>query len=186
MACLCVLRGGPYYAVGAESLIIAGAGDGAAGSRLSVDSSWLNTSGFNGGVARTGGSLVSARFVTPVGGTFGSDGVVDAAGAVAPHVVIEPEGATAPAWETDGGDVAGGGRGEPAGGEDSATGQPDSGPSTDHVVKPAASTLKTTTTTAAKTTVTKIAAPMSSKPKYESGLFTLYFLSQAKTQVRIT
>ena len=79
-----------------------------------------------------------------------------------------------------------GGTSKPAGGEDSAAGQPGSGPSADHAVKPTASTLKTTTTTATKTTVTKIAAPMPSKPKYETGLFTLYFLSQAKTQVRIT
>ena len=103
----------------------------------------------------TGGSLVSARFVTPAGGAFGAGGVVDAVGAVAPHVVIEPEGATAPAGETDGRDVPGCGTGEPAGGVGPAAGQPDVGSVTDPTVKPAASTLKTTKTTASKTTVTK-------------------------------
>ena len=43
----------------------AGLGDGAAGCRLSVDASWLDATGADGGVACTGGSLVSARFVTP-------------------------------------------------------------------------------------------------------------------------
>ena len=38
-----------------------GIGDGAAGSRLSVDASWLDATGADGGVACTGGSLVSAR-----------------------------------------------------------------------------------------------------------------------------
>ena len=84
-----------------------GIGDGAAGCRLSVDASWLDATGANGGVGCAGGSLVSARFVAPVGGAFGACGVVDAAGAVAPHVVIEPEGVTAPAGETDGGRGAG-------------------------------------------------------------------------------
>ena len=44
-----------------------GIGDGAAGSRLSVDASWLDATGADGGVACTGGSLVSARFVAPAG-----------------------------------------------------------------------------------------------------------------------
>lgn len=80
----------------------AGAGDGAAGCRLSVDASWLDATGADGGVACTGGSLVSARFVTPADGVFGAGGVVDAAGVVAAHVVIEPDVATPPAEETDG------------------------------------------------------------------------------------
>lgn len=84
-----------------------GIGDGAAGSRLSVDASWLDATGADGGVACTGGSLVSARFVAPAGGVFGSGSVVDASGAVAPHVVVEPDVATPPAGETDGGDVPG-------------------------------------------------------------------------------
>lgn len=75
----------------------AGLGAGPAGCRLSVDASWLDATGANGGVASTGGSLVSARFVTPAGGTFGASGVVNASGAVAPHVVIEPDAATPPA-----------------------------------------------------------------------------------------
>lgn len=74
----------------------AGTGDGPAGCRLSVDASWLNATGADSGVACAGGSLVSARFVTPVGGTFGAGGVVDAAGAVEQHVVVEPDVATPP------------------------------------------------------------------------------------------
>ena len=41
----------------------------------------LDAAGTDGGVACTGGSLVSARFVTPAGGAFGAGGVVDASGA---------------------------------------------------------------------------------------------------------
>lgn len=72
----------------------AGLGDGASGCRLSVDASWLDATGADGGVACAGGSLVAARFVTPAGGGFGASGVVDASGAVAPHVVVEPDVAT--------------------------------------------------------------------------------------------
>lgn len=54
-----------------------GLGDVGAGCRLSVDASWLDATGADGGVACTGGSLVSARFVTPAGGAFGASGVVD-------------------------------------------------------------------------------------------------------------
>ena len=79
----------------------AGTGVGSAGCTLSVDGSWLDAAGTDGGVACTGGSLVSARFVTPVGGAFGAGGVVDASGGMAPHVVVEPEGATAPAGDVD-------------------------------------------------------------------------------------
>ena len=85
----------------------AGVGEGAAGCRLSVEASWLDAAGADGGVACTGGSLVSARFVAPDSGAFGAGGVVDTAGAVAPHVVVEPEGVTAPAGEADGGEVPG-------------------------------------------------------------------------------
>ena len=108
---------------------------------------------------------MSARFVTPVGGAFGADGAADAGGDTAAHVMIEPEGATAPAGETDGNDVPGGGTGEPAGFTDPAAGQP----GTDPAVKPAASTLKTTTTTATKTTVTMTRASTPSKPKSATG-----------------
>lgn len=140
----------------------AGIGDSAAGCRLSVDASWLDATGADGGVACTGGSLVSARFVTPAGGTFGSSGVVDTSGAVAPHVVVEPDVATPPTGETDGRDVPGGGTGETADGADPAAGQPSAEPATDSAVKPAA-TPKTSTTT--KTTVTKTTATKKTMPK---------------------
>lgn len=165
---MAVRGGGSVFAAGAGSgagvraygvyLQDAGLGDDPAGCRLSVDASWLDAAGADGGVACTGGSLVSARFVTPVGGTFGASGVVDASGAVAPHVAIEPDVATPPAGETDGRDVPGGGSGEPNGGASPAAGQPGAGPTTDPAVKPAATSPKTNITT--KTTVTA-----SSKPK---------------------
>lgn len=124
--------------------------------------------GADGGVACTGGSLVSARFVTPVGGAFGAGGVVDASGAMAPHVVIEPLGATAPAGETDGREVPGG-AGEPAGGAGPTDEQPGAGPATDPVLKPATTTPKTATTTkTTKTTVTKTAASTPFKAKTAS------------------
>ena len=141
----------------------AGLGDGAAGCRLSVDASWLDATGADSGVACLGGPLVSARFVTPADGTFGAGGVVDAAGAVAPHVVIEPDVATPPTGETDGNDVSGDGAGEPDGGAGPAAGQPGAGPTTDPAVKSAATTPKTNITT--KTTVTKTTVTASSKPK---------------------
>ena len=138
----------------------AGLGAGAAGCRLSVDASWLDAAGADGGVACLGGSLVSARFVTPVGGAFGAGCVVDASGAVAPHVVIEPEGVTAPAGETDGGDA-------PAGGASPAVEQPDAGSTTDAALKPATATPKTTTTT--KTTVTKTTVSKPAMAKATAG-----------------
>ena len=142
----------------------AGLGDGAAGCRLSVDASWLDAAGADGGVACTGGSFVSARFVTPADGAFGAGGVVDAAGVVAPHVVIEPVGATEPAGETDGGEVPGGGAGEPSADANPAAGEPTTGPTANLTVKPATATPTTTTTT--KTTVTKttVAKPTNPKP----------------------
>lgn len=95
---MAVRGGGSVFAAGAGSgtgvraygvyLQDAGLGDGTAGYRLSVDASWLDATGADGGVACAGGSLVSARFVAPAGGTFSASGVVDASGAVAPHVVI--------------------------------------------------------------------------------------------------
>ena len=141
----------------------AGAGDGAAGCRLSVDASWLDAAGADGGVACLGGSLESARFVSPVGGTFGASGVVDAVGDVALRMVIEPEVATPPTGKTDGSDVPGGGTGETADGADPAAGQPSAEPATDSAVKPAAATPKTSTTT--KTTVTKTTATKKTMPK---------------------
>ena len=141
----------------------AGAGDGAAGCRLSVDASWLDATGADGGVACTDGSLVSARFVTPAGGAFGAGGVVDASGAVAAHVVIEPEGATAPTGKTDGRDMSGSEAGKSSADASPAAGKPTTGPTANPTVKPAATTPKTTTTT--KTTVTKTTVSTPSKPK---------------------
>ena len=106
---------------------------------------------------------MSARFVTPAGGTFGASGVVNAFGAVAPHVVIEPDAATPPAGETDGVDVPGGGAGKPDGGAGPAAEQPGTGSATDPAVKPAATSPKTSITT--KTTVTKTTVAKVPKPK---------------------
>ena len=136
----------------------AGLGAGPAGCRLSVDASWLDAAGADGGVACAGGSLVSARFVAPAGGTFGADGVVDAAGVVAPHVVIEPEGATPSAGETGGRDVPGGGTGEPSADANPAAGELTTGPMENPALKPAATTPKTTTTVT-KTTAAKVPKP---------------------------
>lgn len=165
---MAVRGGGRVVAAGAGSgagvraygayLQDAGIGDGAASCRLSVDASWLDATGTDGGVACTGGSLVSARFVTPVGGTFGAGGVVDASGAVAPHVVVEPDVATPPAGETDGRDVPGGGTSDPAADANPAAGKPTAGPTANPLLKPAAATTKTATT-ATKTTVAKVAKP---------------------------
>lgn len=139
-----------------------GGGDGAAGCRLSVDASRLDATGADGGVACTGGSLVSARLVTPAGGAFGASGVVDAAGAVAPHVVIEPESATAPAGET-GGDEVPGGEVKSSADSNPAAGEPTTGPTANPAVKPAVVTPKTTTSTVTQTTVTKTTALKPSK-----------------------
>ena len=141
----------------------AGIGAGVAACRLSVDASWLDAAGADGGVACTGGSLVSARFVAPAGGAFSADGVVDAGGALAPHVVVEPEGATPPAGETGGRDVPGGEAGEPSSDADPAAGEPTTEPTANPSLKPAATTTKTTTTS--KTTVTKTTISTSSRPK---------------------
>ena len=142
----------------------AGIGEGAAGRRLSVDASWLDATGADGGVGCLGGSLVSARFVAPVGGDFGAGGVMDAAGAVAPHVVVEPVGAAAPAGETDGRDVPGDGAGKSSDNANPAAGEPTTGPTANLTVKPATATPTTTRTT--KTTVTKttVAKPTNPKP----------------------
>lgn len=137
----------------------AGLGAGAAGSRLSVDASWLDAAGADGGVACTGGSLVSARFVTPAGGVFGAGSVVDAVGAVAPHVVIEPDVATPPAGETDRGEVPGDSADKSPANANPATGEPTTVPTANPSLKPAAATTKTTTT------VTKTTVSTSSRPK---------------------
>ena len=170
---MAVRGGGRVVAAGAGSgagvraygvyLQDAGIGAGVAACRLSVDASWLDAAGADGGVACTGGSLVSARFVAPAGGAFSADGVVDAGGALAPHVVVEPEGATPPAGETGGRDVPGGEAGEPSSDADPAAGEPTTGPTANPSLKPAATTTKTTTTS--KTTVTKTTISTSSRPK---------------------
>ena len=238
MACLCVLLGGPSYAAGAESLIIAGAtyyepgvsgpgwawtdadhlelngyageaigaegdleltlagqnsvmeshapdaditlcgmevwgnltlrGTGtltATGSQCgihasqalvvdgcTVDASWLDATGADGGVACLGGSLVSARFASPAGGTFGAGSVVDTSGAVAPHVVVEPDVATPSTGGTDAGEVPGDSTDKSPADATPAAGEPTTGPTANPALKPAATTTKTTTT-ATKTTV---------------------------------
>lgn len=114
-----VRGGGRVVAAGAGSdaglrfygvrLLDEGFGTDAASKTLAVDASWLDATGTDAGVACDRGSLVAAHFVTPAGGTFGAASVVDADGAVATHVVIEPDGATEPAGETvtPGGEVPG-------------------------------------------------------------------------------
>ena len=136
----------------------AGIGAGAAGCRLSVDASWLDATGADDGVACTGGSLVSARFVTPAGGAFGASGVVDASGAVTPHVVVEPQDAAGPAGETDGRNVLGDSAGNSSANANPATGEPTTGPTANPELKPTAATTKTTTT-ATKTTVSTSSRP---------------------------
>ena len=165
---MAVRGGGRVVAAGAGSgagvraygvyLQDAGLGAGAAGRRLSVDASWLDAAGADGGVACTGGSLVSARFVAPAGGTFDAGGVVDASGAVAPHVVVEPDVATPPAGETGGGEVPGDSTNKSPTDASPAAGEPTTGPTANPSLKPAAATTKTTTTVA-KTTAAKVPKP---------------------------
>lgn len=136
----------------------AGLGDGDAGCRLSVEASWLDAAGADGGVACMGGSLVSARFVAPAGGAFGASSVVDASGAVAPHVVVEPDVATPSTGETDGGEVPGDSTDKSPANATPAAGEPTTGPTANPALKPAAATTKTKTT-ATKTTVAKTTKP---------------------------
>lgn len=166
---MAVRGGGRIVAAGAGSgagvraygvyLQDAGLGDGAAGCRLSVDASWLDAAGSDGGVACAGGSLVSARFVAPTGGFFGSGSVVDASGAVAPHVVVEPDVATPPAGETEGVDVPGGGADKSPADTSPAAAEPTTGPTANPSLKPAAATTKSTTTV----TKTTVSTPSKSK-----------------------
>lgn len=135
-----------------------GTGNAAAGCRLSVDASWLDATGADGGVACLGGSLVAARFVTPAGGTFGASGVVNASGAVAPRVVIEPDAATPPAGETDGDNVPGDSSSKSPADANPAAGELTTGPTANPALKPAATTTKTSTTVT-KTTVAKVSRP---------------------------
>lgn len=166
---MAVRGGGRVVAAGAGSgagvraygvyLQDAGLGDDPAGCRLSVDASWLDAAGADGGVACLGGSLVSVRFVAPAGGAFGASGVVDASGAVAPHVVVEPGVATPPAGENDGPDVPGDSVDKSPADANPAAGEPTTGPTANPTLKPAAATTKTTTTV----TKTTVSTPSKSK-----------------------
>lgn len=137
----------------------AGLGDSAASCRLSVDASWLDATGTDGCVACTGGSLVSARFVTPAGGTFGAGGVADAGGAVATHVVVEPDVATPPVGETDGDNVPGDSSSKSPADANPAAGELTTGPTANPALKPAAATTKIATTV----TKTTVSTPSKSK-----------------------
>lgn len=97
--------------------------------------------------------------MAPAGGAFGAGGVVDAARVTAAHVVIEPEGATTPAGETDGSVVPGDGVGAPAADANPAAGEPTTEPTVNPTLKPAAAPNRTTTT------VTKTTVSTSSRPK---------------------
>ena len=167
---LTVRAGGRVVAAGAGSntglrfygvcLLDEGFGADVASETLVVDASWLDATGTDAGVACNRGSLVAAHFVTPAGGAFGAASVVDTDRAVTTHVVIEPDGATAPAGETftPGGEMPGSGTGEPAADANPAADQPGAEPATNPAVKPAATSLKTTVT---RTTVTKTTKPKS-------------------------
>lgn len=135
-----------------------GLGAGAAGCRLSVDASWLDATGVDGGVACAGGSLEFARFVSPASGAFSAGGVVDAGGAVVTHVVVEPDAATPPAGETDGVVVPGGGVDKSPADASPAAGDPTTGPTAHPSLKPEGTTTKTATTVT-KTTVAKVPKP---------------------------
>lgn len=163
---LAVCSGGRVAAAGAGSgagvraygvCLLGGAAGGGAAGQLTVDASWLDASGADGGVACLGGSLASTRFVAPAGGAFGAGGVVDADGSVAVHVTIEPVDTTASAGESGGSVVPGDGPSAP--GTDPATGEPATDPSTNPTQKPAAATKTVTTTTVTNTTAVKTSRP---------------------------
>ena len=167
----------------------AGIGAGAAGCRLSVDASWLDSAGADGGVACTGGSLASARFVAPAGGAFGASGVLDAVGDVAAHVVIEPDVATPAVGETDGDDVPSESADKSPTDASPAAGEPTTEPTANPSLKPAATTTKTTTT-ATKTTVstpsksktataTTVVLPKTGDSNWIAASLTLFILGTA-------
>ena len=88
--------------------------------------------------------------------------MVDATGAVAPHVVIEPDVATSPARETDRGEVPGGGAEKSPADSSPAAGEPTTGPTANPSLKPAAATTKTTVAKTVKpkpATATTVALP---------------------------
>ena len=170
---LVVRGGGRVVAAGAGSgagvhpygayLLDEDPGDGMPFGTLAVDASWLDATGADGGVGCLAGSLTSARFVAPADGAFGARGVVDAGGAVATHVVIEPQDTAGPAGEASGRDVPGDGS-EPASGADQAAGESSSGTAARPEVKLSAAT--TTTTSVTKTAKPKaIIATTAALPK---------------------
>lgn len=168
-----VRGGGRVVAAGVRAYgvcLLGGAAGGGTAGQLTVDASWLDASGTNGGVTCLGGSLASARFVAPAGGAFGAGGVVDADGVTATHVAIEPTGATAPAGETDSRDVPGDGIRESGTGADPTVEQPGATPAAGPAVKPAAIATKTTTTTM---TTVKTAASAPSVPKATAAIASL-------------
>ena len=159
---LAVRGGGRVVAAGAGSgagvhaygvCLLGGTDGGGAAGKLTIDASWLDASGADGGVACLGGSLASAHFVAPAGGAFGASGVVDADGFVAAHVTIERVDTTAPTGETARPDVPGDGPSAPGTGP--ATGEPAADPSTNPTQKPAAANKTVTTTTVANATAAK-------------------------------
>ena len=163
---LAVRGGGRVVAAGVGSgegvraygvCLLGGAANGGAAGQLTVDASWLDASGADGGVVCLGGSLAFARFVAPADGAFGAGGVLDADGSVAAHVTIEPVDTTASAGETGGPDVPGDGPSAP--GADPATGEPAADPSTNPTLKPAVATKTVTTTTVTNTTDAKASRP---------------------------
>lgn len=85
--------------------------------------------------------------------------MVDAAGVVAPHVVVEPDVATPPAGENDGPDVPGDSADKSPADTNPAAEKPTTGPTANPTVKPAAATTMTTTT------VTKATVSTPSKSK---------------------
>lgn len=163
---LAVRGGGRVFAAGAGFgagvrtygvCLLGGAAGGGAAGQLTVDASWLDASGADGGVACLGGSLASARFVAPAGGAFGAGGVVDADGSVAAHVTIEPVDTAASAGETGRPDLPGDGPSAPS--TVPATGEPATDPSTNPTLRPAAATKTVTTTTVTNTTAAKASRP---------------------------
>ena len=166
---LAVRDGGRVVAAGAGSgagvraygvCLLGGPAVGGAAGQLTVDASWLDASGADGGVACLGGLLASARFVAPAGGAFGAGGVVDADRTVAAHVTIEPVDTTAPAGETGGPDALGDGPSAP--GTDPVADDPAADPSTNPTPKPAAATKTVITTTVTNTTAPKAPRPKAS------------------------
>ena len=164
---LAVRGGGRVVAAGAGSdagvraygvCLLGGAAGGDAAGQFTVNASWLDASGADGGVACLGGSLASARFVAPAGGTFGASSVVDADGSAVAHVTIEPVDATASAGESGGPDVPGD--------VHLTVGEPAAGPVTEETdgatVTPATASTRTAATT--MRTVTKTTVSKSSKP----------------------